>query len=112
MMAPLVRRKNGTIDEPGAAEAGMPLGITDSITYQQVETTIGPGETVTLFTDGINESIDKNDAFYTIDRMRRLAKENDHGPDHYGKLIVDDVRRFLTGAVQNDDMCLVSFGRK
>ncbi|MFN0021832.1 MAG: SpoIIE family protein phosphatase [Pirellulaceae bacterium] len=111
-MAPLVRRKNGTIDEPGEAEAGMPLGITDGIIYQQVETTIGPGETVTLYTDGINESIDKNDAFYTIDRMRKLAKENDHGPDHYGRLIVDDVRRFLTGAVQNDDMCLVSFGRK
>lgn len=111
-MAPLVRRKNGTIEEPGESIAGLPLGITDAITYEQVETTIGPGETVTLYTDGINESIDKKDAFYTIDRMRKLARENDHGPDHYGRLIVDDVRRFLAGAVQNDDMCLVSFGRK
>ena len=111
-MAPLVRRKDGTIDEPSEAVAGLPLGITDAITYEQVETTIGPGETVTLFTDGINEAIDKNDAFYTIDRMRQLTRENDHGPGHLGQLIVDDVRRFLAGAVQNDDMCLVSFGRK
>jgi hypothetical protein len=43
--------------------------------------------------------------------MRKLARDNDHGPDHLGKLIVDDVERFLSGAVQNDDMCLVCFGR-
>jgi phosphoserine phosphatase RsbU/P len=110
-MAPLVRRKDGTIEEPGDSVAGLPLGITDAITYEQVETTIGPGETVTLYTDGINESMDKGGAFYTIDRMRKHARENNHGPEHLGRLIVEDVQKFLTGAVQNDDMCLVCFGR-
>ncbi len=110
-MAPLVRRKGGTIEEPGEAEAGLPLGINEGVIYEQVETTIGPGETVMLYTDGINESIDKAGTFYTIDRMRKHARENDHGPDHLGNLIVKDVERFLTGAVQNDDMCLVCFGR-
>jgi len=110
-MAPLVRRKDGTIEEPGEKVSGLPLGITDAITYEQVETTLNPGETVTLYTDGINEAIDKGGAFYTIDRMRKHARENNHGPDHLGNLIVEDVRRFLAGAVQNDDMCLVCFGR-
>src|SRR6185295_12970400 len=32
-MAPLVRRKDGTIEEPSESVAGLPLGITDSITY-------------------------------------------------------------------------------
>ena len=111
-MAPLVRRKNGSIEEPGEDIAGLPLGITDDVVYEQAETTLGPGESVTLYTDGINESIDKNGAFYTIDRMRKHARENDHGPEHLGKMIVEDVRGFLAGAAQNDDMCLVCFGRK
>lgn len=110
-MAPLVRRKDGTIEEPGESIAGMPLGISEAVTYEQYETTLGPGESVTLYTDGINESMDKAGAFYTIDRMRKHARENNKGPEHLGRLIVDDVTRFLTGAVQNDDMCLVSFGR-
>ncbi len=110
-MAPLVRRKDGTIEEPGDSVAGLPLGITDAITYEQVEMTLGPGETVTLYTDGINEAMDKAGAFYTIDRMRQHARENNQRPDHLGGLIVDDVLRFLKDAVQNDDMCLVCFGR-
>ena len=110
-MAPLVRRKGGTIEEPGEAVAGLPLGINEGVVYEQVETTIGPGETVTLYTDGINESIDKAGTFYTIERMRKHARENDKGPEHFGNLIVKDVERFLTGAIQNDDMCLVCFGR-
>jgi serine phosphatase RsbU (regulator of sigma subunit) len=43
--------------------------------------------------------------------MRQHARENHEGPGHLGRLIVEDVQKFLTGAVQNDDMCLVCFGR-
>lgn len=110
-MAPLVRRQNGQIEEPGEKIAGLPLGITDAVSYEQYETTIGPGEIFTLYTDGINESIDKNGGFYTIDRMRKLVLENSSNPEHLGKLQVEDVLRFLGTAPQNDDMCLVCFGR-
>ena len=109
-MAPLHRRADGNIEEPGDAIAGLPLGITDTMGYEQSEIKIGPGETLTLFTDGINESIDASGAFYTIDRLRNHARRINSAAE-LGQSIVEDVRRFLGKAPQNDDMCLVCFGR-
>lgn len=110
-MPPLIRRKDGTVEEPGENVAGLVMGITEDISYEQVETTIGIGENVTIYTDGIPESIDKNGAFYTIDRMRKLACEHNGRPEQFGRLIIDDAQQFLSGADQSDDMCLVCFGR-
>jgi serine phosphatase RsbU (regulator of sigma subunit) len=111
-MAPLHRRTSGQIDEPGDAIAGLPLGITDAIGYEQCEIEIAPGETLTLYTDGINESIDALGAFYTIDRLRGHATKIPGPVEKLGQTIIEDVRRFLGKAPQNDDMCLVCFARK
>lgn len=110
-MAPLHRRKASKIEEPGEDIAGLPLGITDAITYEQVEVTIEPGESMTLYTDGVNEAIDSLGAFYTIDRMRKHVLEAKAGPSVLGQTLIDDVKQFLGTAPQTDDMCLVCFAR-
>jgi serine phosphatase RsbU (regulator of sigma subunit) len=110
-MAPLHHRAAGKIEEPGEKDAGLPLGVTDALGYEQCEIEIGPGDSLTLFTDGINESIDAEGGFYTIDRLRDLVKKIRGGPVQLGTALVEDVRRFLGKAPQNDDMCLVCFGR-
>lgn len=110
-MAPLHRRLNGNVEEPGETIAGLPLGITGGITYEQVEVGIEPGESLTLYTDGINETIDARGEFFTIDRMRRLLTERRGSPTELGQALIEDVTRFLGRAPQNDDMCLVCLGR-
>jgi sigma-B regulation protein RsbU (phosphoserine phosphatase) len=110
-MAPLHRRADGKIEEPGTAQAGLPLGVTDALGYDQCEIEIAPGDLLTLFTDGINESIDAEGAFYTIDRLRQQMRSTEGGPQQLGTALVEDIRRFLGKAPQNDDMCLVCFGR-
>ena len=110
-MAPLHRRSGGQIEEPGDAIAGLPLGITDDLTYDQADIEIAPGETLTLYTDGINEASDAAGEFYTIERLREHARKGGLPAGAVGQAIVDDVRRFLGKAPQNDDMCLVCFGR-
>jgi phosphoserine phosphatase RsbU/P len=110
-MAPLHRRADGRVEEPGSQIAGLPLGVTDALGYEQCEFEILPGDSLTLFTDGVNESIDINGKFYTIDRLRELVARGGGHPLQSGQAIVDDVRRFLGDAPQNDDMCLVCFGR-
>lgn len=109
-MAPLHRRADGQVEEPSETIAGLPLGVTDAMGYEQCEITIAPGDTLTLYTDGINESLDASGAFYTIDRLRDHVRKL---PDAalLGSALVEDVRRFLGTAPQNDDMCLVCFGR-
>jgi serine phosphatase RsbU (regulator of sigma subunit) len=110
-MAPLHRRANGKIEEPGESIAGLPLGVTDALGYTQAEFDIGPGDTLALYTDGINESIDAAGAFYTIDRLRQQVVKYGPSVAKMGQAIVEDVRKFLGKAPQNDDMCLVCFGR-
>jgi serine phosphatase RsbU (regulator of sigma subunit) len=110
-MAPIVRRISGELEEPSETIAGLPLGVTDSLGYEQCEAEIRPGETLTLFTDGVNESIDASGAFYTIDRLREQVKKLGGDVNTLGPAIIEDVRRFLGKAPQNDDMCLVCFGR-
>jgi serine phosphatase RsbU (regulator of sigma subunit)/pSer/pThr/pTyr-binding forkhead associated (FHA) protein len=110
-MAPIHRKADGTIDEPGEPVAGLPLGITDAMGYEQFEFNIEPGDTVTLYTDGINECADAAGAMYSIDRLRNHVR-NVAEVEPMGTKIIDDVRHFLGKAVQNDDMCLVCFGRK
>jgi serine phosphatase RsbU (regulator of sigma subunit) len=111
-MAPLVwRAANGAIEEPSEDNAGLPIGVTDALGYEQCEVEIRPGDTFTMYTDGINESIDAGGAFYTIERLREQVKK--HGADAQvcGAAIVEDGKLFLGKAPQVDDMCLVCFGR-
>lgn len=111
-MAPLHRRAGNKIEEPGADLAGLPLGVTDAMGYEQAQFEISPGDVLTLYTDGINESIDAKGDFYTIDRLKEQVQKLPEGPARLGPAIVEDVRRFLGQAPQNDDMCLVCFGRQ
>jgi phosphoserine phosphatase RsbU/P len=111
-MAPLHRRASGVIEEPSENIAGLPLGVTDALGYDQMEFQIEAGDTFTLYTDGVNESIDASGGFYTIDRMREHIKKHAGGDvGAMGQSLIDDVRRFLGKAPQNDDMCLVCVAR-
>jgi serine phosphatase RsbU (regulator of sigma subunit) len=111
-MAPLVRRADGIIEEPSEDIAGLPLGVTDAMGYEQCEVQIRPGDTFTMYTDGINESIDANGAFYTIERLREQVQKLGADAKIVGPAIVEDGKQFLGKAPQVDDMCLVCFGRQ
>lgn len=110
-MAPLHRLLSGTIDEPSDKIAGLPLGITDAISYEQVKVKLAPGEVMVLYTDGINEAMDAEGAFFSIDRMRNSVLKNPIAAPLLGQLMIEDVLGFLGKAHQNDDMCLVCLGR-
>jgi sigma-B regulation protein RsbU (phosphoserine phosphatase) len=110
-MSPLHRAKDGSVTEPAESIGGLPLGIWDNLEYKQIDITLEPGETLMLYTDGINEALDIDGKQYTIDRLRDHVKGHEGSIAELGQLIVDDVRRYMGKAKQNDDMCLVCFGR-
>jgi serine phosphatase RsbU (regulator of sigma subunit) len=110
-MAPLWRRTSGAVEQPGEELAGIPLGITSGIAYQQAEIGLAPSETLMLFTDGVHETIDASGAFYSIQRLKKHVAEKGASPAVVGPYVIEDVRNFLGRAPQNDDMCLVCFGR-
>lgn len=110
-MAPMVRRASGDIEEVGFDTAGLPVGVIDEHEYEQCRIPLGPGDMVALYTDGINESTNRDGKMYTIGRLREQVARTAENAEVLGKNIIDDVRQFIDGHVQGDDMCLVSFGR-
>jgi serine phosphatase RsbU (regulator of sigma subunit) len=112
-MAPMLRHADGTVDEPGEELAGLPLGITDDFEYEQHQITLQPGELLTMYTDGINECSNNQGEMYGIESIRQKVQEATTGvtPQKMGETIVADVRRFMGATQQDDDMCLVCFGR-
>ncbi len=110
-MAPIHYRTDGTLEEPSSNEAGLPLGIMEGLEYEQATVQMEPGESMTLYTDGLNEAANPAGDLYTIDRIREKVAASKGSPSVLGKELVADVQQFVDGGVQTDDMCLVAFGR-
>ncbi len=94
-MPPIFRTGKGEIQEPGEDEAGLPLGIMDDMQYPATTVQLGRGDSLTLYTDGLNEAVSEANEFYTIDRVRLLVKATGGTPSSLGPAIIDDVCKFI-----------------
>jgi len=110
-MIPIHCRKDGTVEEIGEDDTGIPLGIMSDYDYEQFDIALAPGESLTLYTDGINEAFNEQDEQYGEERLLALLKGSPIDSKERGEMIMADVEQFLGEAVQNDDMCLVTFSR-
>ena len=110
-MIPIHCRKDGEVEEIGEDQTGIPLGIMSDYDYEQFSIALEPGETLTLYTDGINEAFNEQDEQYGEERLLALLKGSPIDSQQRGEMIMADVEQFLGEAVQNDDMCLVTFSR-
>jgi serine phosphatase RsbU (regulator of sigma subunit) len=110
-MAPILRTKAGAISEPGSAEAGLPLGIMEGLGYVETKVRLAPGDSLTLYTDGLNEAANEAGELYTIKRIHQCVESVSGSPQVLGQSVMDSVSEFVGQAAQGDDMCLVSFGR-
>jgi phosphoserine phosphatase RsbU/P len=109
-MAPMVRRANGTIEEPSDDIAGLPLGIMESIEYDQCTAELAPGDYLVQYTDGINESMNTAGELYTIERIKELVAA-ETAPEVLSDTLLKSVEKFVGTAPQADDMCMVIYGR-
>jgi serine phosphatase RsbU (regulator of sigma subunit)/pSer/pThr/pTyr-binding forkhead associated (FHA) protein len=111
-MGPIIRRSNGRIEVIGEKDGGQPLGITASQTYQSTSTGIEPGDLVLLYTDGLVDALDHDNASFTLDHLTAAYLD---APSHCadaGEAILNAVNRHVAGTAQNDDITLLCFGRK
>ncbi len=110
-LPPLLRRR-GEVLELATEESGLPLGCDHSRGYLQVDLDLQPGDTVLLYTDGISEAMNAQGKTFSIKRIRDLVGQAPHGAEPLGQAVLSDVRDFVRGRLQSDDICLVSFGRE
>lgn len=71
-LPPLLRRAGRNsfqVEELATDVAGLPLGVHDC-QYRQFETTLEPGDSLLLYTDGVNEARNAAGELYGMDRLR------------------------------------------
>ena len=112
-MAPVLRHPDGTIEEVGQEAAGLPVGVAEGMEYEEFKVKLEPGESLTVYTDGIPDAMNMREEFYGTQRfLKELSAPSGDGVVAMGKRIIDEVKRFAGDQAQSDDMCVTIFGRK
>jgi phosphoserine phosphatase RsbU/P len=109
-MPPLLRSADGSVQEIGGDQAGLPLGVLDNYPYESYQRDLAPGDFVTIFTDGFSEAMNSQRELYSLERLIELAATREVEAKDLGPYILRDVRKFAGDFPQSDDMCLVCFG--
>lgn len=110
-MSPMILKTDGTVDEFPEDPIGLPIGVMEDFPYEVETRVIQPGETIVLFTDGVDEAMDPDGNLYTLERMREFVTGNTRIPEKLGKALLADVRKHANGRPQNDDITIMIFGR-
>ncbi len=112
-MAPRLRNQAGNVVPIGDAETGFLLGVSDDFEYEELTLSLAPGESLTLFTDGISEAMNPSNETYGLDRLDLCLTMSDAADiKQLGKRILEDVGVFVGSRAQSDDICLLCFGRQ
>ena len=109
---PPLRRRGTSIEAIGSDESGLPLGCDPERSYLQVELDLEPGDAILLYTDGIPDAMDGAGDVYGSQRMREALRTAPGEVERLGQSLLDDMRGFIRGRLQSDDICLVCFARE
>lgn len=87
---------------------GLPLGIDDSIEYEEEKIKIEPGNSVIFYTDGVPEAMDQEGNLFTFERFRTAIENHQelNADDMVGALL-EDIAAFTQGAAQSDDITVL-----
>ena len=106
-LAPLLRRADGTTCYIAAPEC-LPLGLSLTTEFSEVELALSPGDTLVFYTDGIIESHDQNRKLFGFERLEQIVRDWGHlTPNALVKHILSEVHAFSEGMPTHDDMTLV-----
>ena len=111
---------NGGHNRPFFARSGNPfelldvprslvLGLHDQSVYDVAELTLKPGDTLVLYTDGVTEAENTDQAYFAIDRTTAvLNKSAKKDMTNLVQTLQAAVVEFSNGAPQSDDITLLA----
>jgi sigma-B regulation protein RsbU (phosphoserine phosphatase) len=110
--SPLVARADGTVESLPIA-GGMVLGIEADGKYETGQATLGSGDLMFLYSDGVTEAANDADDFYGDERLETTLAGivgSQEGPAVAA--VVATVREFAGGHPQSDDITVVAVRRR
>ena len=103
---PMLVRADGTVDRLGIG--GPVLGVVGEADYEQAQVSLGPGDRIVLFTDGLTEARDAADREFGEERLLRAAVAHRacSAPALQARLTAE-VAAFTGGQLQDDATLMV-----
>ena len=91
-------------------DSGPPIGAVDDFKYQVQRWAMMPGEMLLLYTDGVTEAQNGAGGFYGLNRLKGAlaARQNASNARDVVELVRDNVRSFVAGGEQSDDLTLLA----
>ncbi|MFH1845608.1 MAG: SpoIIE family protein phosphatase [bacterium] len=103
---PILLRQNGSIEL--LEKGGLPLGAFDFGDYEEDWVSLGPGDLLFMYTDGLTETKNSLDEEYGTDRVEELLRQNrDLPPKELLELAHGEVQRFCGSTEADDDITLI-----
>ena len=106
---PFIRRGDGAI-ELLAKVGGLALGVVDDFRYRSARLRMTPGDTLVLYTDGVSEAANPEDAMFTAGRIGKLLAglPADVAPEAVTAALLEAVQAFAGSAPQSDDIAVLA----
>jgi serine phosphatase RsbU (regulator of sigma subunit) len=105
---PFILRHDGRV-EATEMTGSLFLGVFGKATYQARQIILQKGDGIFLYTDGITEAMDREHNEFTEDRLADcLRRRNGSTLEATIHGIIDEIKAFVAGAPQNDDMTVLA----
>ncbi|MDZ7373060.1 MAG: SpoIIE family protein phosphatase [candidate division KSB1 bacterium] len=103
---PLWIRADGTVRK--LSEGGPVLGFVPNLRYADTHITLGPGDIIVMYTDGVTEAANASEELFGEERLMQLAVSYRHlDPRRLRDRIVQAVQEFRGQASLEDDLTLL-----
>ena len=107
----LLVRADGSVQRLEAN--GLPLGLFPVVEYEKVEITLGPGDLVVLYTDGITEAANPKGDEFGLDRLQAVVRKYSQEPLVALAVAIETaVEVFVDGTPFGDDRTIVMLRRE
>lgn len=106
---PFVKHENKC--ERLEGESNFVLGLEEDFTYEEQSIQLNEGDSVVLYTDGLNEAINSNKEEFGYDRIAKSLGKSGEIKENISQ-IINDLAEFEGAEEQFDDITLLSFNIK
>lgn len=89
-------------------DANIPVGVMSEWQFSSQQTTINPGQTVFLYTDGLTEAENANLEQFGEERMLKVLGQSDTAPRPFVENILQTVKTFVGTTDQSDDLTMLA----
>jgi len=104
-LPPVIRRADGSFHTMDSAAGGVALGMFELSTYKPQEVTIGPGDVLVLYSDGITEAENPSGVpFDEVGLQSIIAEHGGEDPQRLGRALLSGVEKHAADARLIDDL--------